>query len=175
MKTWPCMWTSMISSIPVCWAYLTPPTNTTPTRKSSFTATPSTGSKAPSWTACASLAGLRVISARGRKWWKPSPRELCDTLKRTPTEAEIAQKLGVGVDRWRRMVLELRSVGLMSASGYASRDAVAPEFPASRESHPDSMCAREELREVLAVAVKTLPERYQKVVLLYYTKEMTMK
>jgi RNA polymerase sigma factor FliA len=102
-------------------------------------------------------------------------RELSDKLKRAPTEAEIAEKLGVGVDRWRRMVLELRSVGLMSASGYASRDAVAPEFPASRESHPDSMCAREELREVLAVAVKTLPERYQKVVLLYYTKEMTMK
>ena len=39
-------------------------------------------------------------------------RELCDKLKRTPTEAEIAQKMGVGVDRWRRMVLELRTVGL---------------------------------------------------------------
>jgi DNA-directed RNA polymerase specialized sigma24 family protein len=37
------------------------------------------------------------------------------------------------------------------------------------------MCAREQLREVLSVAVKTLPERYQKVVLLYYTKELTMK
>jgi RNA polymerase sigma factor for flagellar operon FliA len=37
------------------------------------------------------------------------------------------------------------------------------------------MCAREQLRDVLAGAVKTLPERYQKVVLLYYTKEMTMK
>jgi len=104
-------------------------------------------------------------------------RELSDKLKRAPTEAEIAEKLGVGVDRWRRMVLELRTVGLMSASSYASdRDTPAtPEFPAARESHPDSMCAREQLREVLAGAVKTLPVRYQKVVLLYYTKEMTMK
>jgi len=104
-------------------------------------------------------------------------RELSDKLKRTPTEVEIAEKMGVGVDRWRRMVLELRTVGLMSASSYGSDhdSAAAPEFPASRDSQPDNMCAREQLRHVLAGAVKTLPERYQKVVLLYYTKEMTMK
>jgi RNA polymerase sigma factor for flagellar operon FliA len=104
-------------------------------------------------------------------------RELSEKLKRMPSEAEIAEKMGVGVDRWRRMVLELRTVGLMSASSYASdRDANAtPEFPASRDSQPDSMCAHEQLREVLAGAVKTLPVRYQKVVLLYYTKELTMR
>jgi RNA polymerase sigma factor for flagellar operon FliA len=104
-------------------------------------------------------------------------RELSDKLKRVPTEAEIAEKMGVGVDRWRRMVLELRTVGLMSASSYGSdRDTNAsPDFPASRESQPDNMCAHEQLRQVLAVAVKTLPERYQKVVMLYYSKELTMK
>ncbi len=37
------------------------------------------------------------------------------------------------------------------------------------------MCAHEQLRHVLADAMKALPERYQKVVLLYYTNEMTMK
>src|SRR5436190_1471482 len=103
-------------------------------------------------------------------------RELTEKLKRTPTELEIAEKMGVGLDRWRRMVLELRTVGLISASTYSSdHESGTPEFPAAAESQPDSMCAREELREVLAVAVRTLPERYQKVVLLYYTKEMTMK
>ena len=103
-------------------------------------------------------------------------RELTEKLKRTPTELEVAEKMGVGLDRWRRMVLELRTVGLISASTYSSdHESGTPEFPAAAESQPDSMCAREQLREVLAVAVRTLPERYQKVVLLYYTKEMTMK
>jgi RNA polymerase sigma factor for flagellar operon FliA len=37
------------------------------------------------------------------------------------------------------------------------------------------MCARQQLRSVLDVAMKTLPERYKKVVTLYYTNEMTMK
>jgi RNA polymerase sigma factor for flagellar operon FliA len=75
------------------------------------------------------------------------------------------------------MVLELRTVGLMSASSYASdrEQNNTPEFPASRESQPDHMCAREQLRQVLAIAVKTLPDRYQKVVTLYYSKELTMK
>src|SRR5438093_7099279 len=101
----------MISSTPACWAYLTPPTSATLTRKWSFTATPNTGSKAPSWTACASSTGLRDLRKR-QKMVEAITRELCDKLKRTPTEAEIAQKMGVGVDRWRRMVLELRTVGL---------------------------------------------------------------
>jgi len=37
------------------------------------------------------------------------------------------------------------------------------------------MCARHQLRELLKSAMTRLPERYQKVVVLYYTNEMTMK
>jgi RNA polymerase sigma factor for flagellar operon FliA len=37
------------------------------------------------------------------------------------------------------------------------------------------MCEREQLRSTLARAIGTLPERYQKVVFLYYSNEMTMK
>jgi RNA polymerase sigma factor for flagellar operon FliA len=74
------------------------------------------------------------------------------------------------------MVMELRTVGLMSASGYSSdTDAAAPDFPAKPDSQPDRMCAHEELRAVLSTAMRALPERYRKVVVLYYTKEMTMK
>ena len=104
-------------------------------------------------------------------------RELAAKLERTPTEAEIAEKMGVGMDRWRRMAMELRTVGLVSASGYASDadGATAPEFPAKQDSQPDHMCAHEQLRQVLSEAMQTLPERYRKVVVLYYTRELTMK
>ena len=40
---------------------------------------------------------------------------------------------------------------------------------------PDRVCARRQLRNTLASAIGVLPERYQTVVFLYYTKEMTMK
>jgi RNA polymerase sigma factor for flagellar operon FliA len=75
------------------------------------------------------------------------------------------------------MMLDLRSVGLVSASSRTSEgeDMPAPDFPSRPETQPDSICAREQLRSVLATAMKALPERYQRVVLLYYTNEMTMK
>ena len=104
-------------------------------------------------------------------------RELSASLHRAPSEEEVAEKLGVDVDRWRQMMLDLRNVGLISASTRANEneDLPAPDFPSKPELQPDRICAHEELRGMLGVAMKTLPERYQKVVALYYTNEMTMK
>ena len=114
---------------------------------------------------------------RRHKQVEAATRELAAELKRNPTEAEIAQRLGMDVDRWRAMMLDLRNVGLISASTRSNEneDLPAPDFPSKPETHPDSICAHEQLRTVLGEAMKTLPERYQKVVLLYYTNEMTMK
>ena len=114
---------------------------------------------------------------RRHKQVEAATRDLAASLQRTPTEAEIATKLGMDVERWRNMVLDLRNVGLISASTRSNEheDLPAPDFPSKPETHPDSICAREQLRHVLGDAMKTLPERYQKVVLLYYTNEMTMK
>lgn len=103
-------------------------------------------------------------------------RDLSTQLERAPTEAEIAAKMGVEVERWRQMVVEMRTVGLISASTRQDRDNQnGPEFPAKQEFQPDSMCAHEQLRSVLATAMKALPDRYQKVVSMYYTNDMTMK
>ncbi|MFM2124585.1 MAG: hypothetical protein RL328_1036 [Acidobacteriota bacterium] len=114
---------------------------------------------------------------RRHKQVEAATRELAVTLQRNPTEAEVAQKLGIDVERLRTMMLDLRNVGLVSAStrGNESEDLPAPDFPTTPDSHPDSICAKEQLRAVLGVAMQTLPERYQKVVMLYYTNEMTMK
>lgn len=114
---------------------------------------------------------------RRHKQVEAATRDLASTLQRAPTEAEVAEKLGMDVERWRTMMLDLRNVGLISASTRSNEgdELPAPDFPSSPETQPDSICAREQLRAVLGVAMKTLPERYQKVVLLYYTNEMTMK
>lgn len=114
---------------------------------------------------------------RRHKQVEAATRELASTLQRNPTEAEVAQKLGMDQERWRSMMLDLRNVGLISASTRANEndDLPAPDYPSKPETHPDSICAREQLRSVLGDAMKTLPVRYQKVVSLYYTNEMTMK
>src|SRR2546423_3550324 len=43
-------------------------------------------------------------------------RELSAKLGRNPHDGEVAQEMGVSMERWRRMQMELRTVGLVSAS-----------------------------------------------------------
>lgn len=114
---------------------------------------------------------------RRHKQIEAATRDLAAVLKRNPTQAELAAKMGVGMDRWQQMMVEMRNVGLVSASGRGpeNEDGPPPDFPAEEETQPDSICAREQLRGLLRVAMGTLPERYRKVVLLYYTNEMTMR
>src|SRR5450755_403749 len=54
---------------------------------------------------------------RRHKQVEAATRELAAKFERQPTEAELAEKMGVEVERWRQMVVELRTVGLISASG----------------------------------------------------------
>jgi len=114
---------------------------------------------------------------RRHKQFEQVTRDLSTTLQRQPTEAEVAAKMGVDVARWRQMALDLRNLGLISASTrpVEQEDMPAPDFPCNPDTLPDSMCAREQMRSKLEVAMSVLPERYKKVVVLYYTNEMTMK
>lgn len=104
-------------------------------------------------------------------------RDLCALLHRQPTEDELAERLGVAVSRWRQMALDLRNVGLVSADtrSHEQEELPPPDYPGSPETQPDHMCAREQLRQRLEQAMSVLPERYRKVVVLYYSKELTMK
>ncbi len=114
---------------------------------------------------------------RRHKQIEAATRELSGTLQRNPTEAELAEKMGVEVERWRQMMAEMQTVGLISISSRRQDqdDLPAPDYPARAETQPDNMCAHGQLHEFLWEAMKSLPERYRKVVVLYYTKDMTMR
>jgi RNA polymerase sigma factor FliA len=102
-------------------------------------------------------------------------RDISTRLGRAPSEAEIAGQLGVTVERWRKMAMELNT-GVASAPRFQDEDRDPMEdMPAEPDLRPDRMCERKQLRVALDDAIRTLPERYRKVVSLYYTDEMTMK
>jgi RNA polymerase sigma factor for flagellar operon FliA len=114
---------------------------------------------------------------RRHKQVEAASRDLAAVLHRNPTQAEVAEKMGIGDERWRRMMMELRNVGLLSASSRSQDpdEPPAPEFPAEPKTQPDAMCSLEQLREYLQLALGCLPERYRQVVRLYYTNELTMR
>lgn len=103
-------------------------------------------------------------------------RSLSVKLGRTPAESEVAQEMGLSLERWRHVQMELRTAGMVSASTSADPEREqAPEFAAAPDLRPDRICQQRQLRTTLARAIETLPKRYQKVVFLYYTNDMTMK
>lgn len=114
---------------------------------------------------------------RRHKQLEAVTRELAAILHRNPTEAEVAARMGVDVERWRHMMADLQHVGLVSVSSRrdGNDELPPPDVPAQSDMQPDRLCARSELRQVLARAMQTLPERYRKVVVLYYTNDLTMK
>jgi RNA polymerase sigma factor for flagellar operon FliA len=113
---------------------------------------------------------------RRQKQVEAITRDLSSKLGRTPNDQEIADTMGVGMDRWRRMQIELRTIGLVSATPVNDTDRErTQEFPAAVSSQPDRMCEEDQRKATLARAIESLPERYQKVVFLYYTNELTMK
>jgi RNA polymerase sigma factor for flagellar operon FliA len=114
---------------------------------------------------------------RQQKKVEAATAALTAKLERAPTETELAEKMGMGIDRWRAMMLDVRNLGPVSVSAHANEDTdlPAPDFPSNPDTQPDSICVQEQLRGVLGEAVRTLSERYQQVVVLYYVKELTMK
>lgn len=103
-------------------------------------------------------------------------RSLSMKLGRMPSDSEVAEEMGLNPARWRQVQMELRTVGMVSAAAHLDSEHDRPmEFAATPELRPDRMCEHRQLQLTLARAIETLPERYQKVVCLYYTNDMTMK
>ena len=100
--------------------------------------------------------------------------EFLSRFQRAPTEQETAEKMGVDVERWRQMALELRMVGIVSITPWDENEST-PEFPAPASTRPDKVVENSQLGSALQGAIRTLPARYQKVVSLYYTDQLTMK
>jgi len=129
------------------------------------------------------LDSLRLLDRASRdlrrrqKAIAAASHDLSVILQRTPTESEIADKLGINMERWHRIKLDLKTVGLMAASERTQEhdELPAPDFPCSPSSHPDSLCLQHELSVAIEDALHVLLPRLQEVIRLYYEGGITMK
>ena len=114
---------------------------------------------------------------RRHKQLEAITHELAALSADAPNDEAIAGRMGVDVERWRQIAIELRMVGLLSSSSRPADDEnqTNPEFAASEDTQPDTMYIRHELSTVLNQAMQALPVRYQKIVSLYYSGEKTMR
>jgi RNA polymerase sigma factor for flagellar operon FliA len=100
--------------------------------------------------------------------------ELESVLSRQPTEAELAEKLGVDENEAIDMIKKSSIASLVSFDEYIEQNHEAPIF-ADNNNDPERAMEVSEVKRMLADIISKLTEKQQQVVNLYYFEEMTLK
>lgn len=109
---------------------------------------------------------------RRRRDYHRATAELTGADGRAPTEAAVAAKLGVTVEKLRADYLTAEAVRFDSID-----EVYADDLPWFADDTPDAFhqLAEGELREALIRAIGTLPEREALVIQLYYVEELNLE
>ena len=123
----------------------------------------------------------RSVRSRARQIER-SMAELEAKLGRAPTDEEIAEKIGISTEELedsltdisRSSIAALDELWTISGSG-GDQVALIDTIEDTSLPEPQAALAKTELREMLAEAITSLPEREKLVVTLYYYEELTLR
>ncbi len=129
------------------------------------------------------LRSLDVISRSVRQRAREIERvmtSLQTTLGRLPTDQEVAEQLGLNVDAYRRILMEIGPATIsldsaLSADGDGEVGSLLSTLEDANSPDPVSLAERRSLMDALAEAVSHLTERERLLLALYYKEELTMR
>jgi RNA polymerase sigma factor for flagellar operon FliA len=97
----------------------------------------------------------------------------------SPSESQLAEELGIGLDKFQHLLGELRGLDLRSLQSETTEEGSVREARHATQTQapedPFSLCLRSEMTGLLAKAIEELPERERQLLSLYYYEELTMK
>jgi RNA polymerase sigma factor for flagellar operon FliA len=103
-------------------------------------------------------------------------RKITEQTGTAPTDAELAEKLGVTVDELYKIFESARARHFISIDGFGKDIPARGDFlVAAGTTGPDEQVEQTELVEKLTEAMQQLPERRRQIILLYYQQHLTMK
>lgn len=136
------------------------------------------------------IRGMVIDLARKQDWLPRNVRqrakeidaaisELANQLGRYPTDSEVADKLGVTLEKYQKDAARVALDNTLSLDALMdSRDMEGYRFEVPSEDargQPETVLQERELQEILAAAIGTLQENEQIVLSLYYEKNLHMK
>ena len=103
-------------------------------------------------------------------------RKILEQTGKTPTDAELAEKLGITIDELYGTFENARTQHFVSLDSFGEDlPALGNLLAAANTSAPDEQIERAELIDKLAEAIKQLSKRRRQLILLYYQQHLTMK
>lgn len=105
-------------------------------------------------------------------------RSLTQSLRRAPTEQEIAAEMKLSLAAYQQLLGDLKGLEIGSLHIERSEDSGDEELayvPGSPEEDPLFRCLKGEMKQRLADAIDELPEKERLVLTLYYYEELTMR
>jgi len=136
------------------------------------------------------IRGAILDSLRDMDW---SPRDLRRKARRleaamqqlqaelghSASEPELAKAMGMSLEDFQHMLDEIRGLEVGSLQIESLEDGretdLGETLPGPADQDPLTLYLKQERKQVLADAIRQLPEREQQVLALYYQEELTMK
>jgi RNA polymerase sigma factor for flagellar operon FliA len=103
-------------------------------------------------------------------------RKILEQTGTAPTDAELAEKLGISIDELFETFENARAQYFVSLDGFGEDSPpLGNLLTAANTSAPDEQIERAELIDKLAEAIQQLSKRRRQLILLYYQQNLTMK
>jgi RNA polymerase sigma factor for flagellar operon FliA len=103
-------------------------------------------------------------------------RKILEQTGVTPTDDELAEKLGITIDELLETFENARAQYFVSLDDFKEDSAALSNLLAETHSNaPDEQIERAELIEKLAEEIQKLPQKQRQLILLYYQQHLTMK
>lgn len=139
------------------------------------------------------IRGAIIDSLRALDWLPRSLRyrakeidrvysDLESKLKRAPTEDELAKALDISIDELRQLLSELSYSSIIALEDIVvpsqekgNQFSVIDSIEDKKAIDPSEFFEETELKETVLEAIRELPEREKKVIILYYYQNLTLK
>ncbi len=138
------------------------------------------------------IRGAILDELRSMDWYSRSMRKKIRDIEkasftvesregRTPEDQEVAEVMGIGIEQYHKTLSQIHGAALLSLDEFIRNQ--NNESPTRKtfqdkirsKDSPSENVAREELKQVVADAIKKISRKEQMVISLYYHNELTLK
>jgi len=103
-------------------------------------------------------------------------RKITEQTGTPPADADLAEKLGITIDKLYETLENARARHFLSIDGFGEDTPPLGNLLATADTmSPDKQVERSELVDKLTEAIQQLPKRKRQIILLYYQQHLTMK